>query len=162
MERADFDAQIWGLRLCMLRFAASILRTPQDIEDAVSSAVVLAYQSVGSLRKEESLKPWLLTITARCCYAQLKKGRRETPVEDIAPLCPPVELPDWEGTLLEALRALPADYAQTLALYYCEGLRTEEIARVLAISRSGVSMRLKRGRGMLKAWLEHGQGGNGT
>ncbi|NCB05903.1 MAG: sigma-70 family RNA polymerase sigma factor [Clostridia bacterium] len=154
MERETLDRLIWDLRLSMLRLAGAILRQPQDIEDAVSSAVVLAYQNLDALRKDECLKPWLLSITARCCYAQLRGKKREQPMEITEAMAQTELLPEWKGTLYEALQDLPPAIAQTLILHYFEGMSTAQIASVLHLSRTGVSMRLIRGRAMMRDWLE--------
>lgn len=151
MEREAFDQQLWELRVAMLRVAGSILKQPQDVEDAVSAAVVLAYQRRDALRSDESLKPWLMTITVRCCYRQLEKARREQPVEQPEP--PPIFPSQWQGTLYEGLQALPPSLREALTLYYFEGMDTAQIARILSLSRTGVSMRLLRGRKLMKAWL---------
>ena len=40
----------------MYKFALYMTRHPQDAEDAVSETVVTAYEYIGRLRKEESLR----------------------------------------------------------------------------------------------------------
>lgn len=154
MERETLDRLIWDLRFSMLRLAGSILSQPQDIEDAVSSAVVLAYQNVDKLRKDECLKPWLLSITARCCYARLRERKREQPMEITDAMVQTELWSEWKGTLYEAFLNLPPPIAQTLTLHYLEGMSTARIANVLHLSRTGVSMRLIRGRAMMRDWLE--------
>lgn len=140
------------MRVSLLRLAGSIVRTSQDAEDAVSAAMVTAYQKIDTLRRDERLRPWMLTITARCCYDLLRKNRRERPMaqvpEPAATLFTPGE------TLYETLLELPPHLSQVLTLYYYEGFSTAEIAAVLGMGRTAVSMRLTHGRKLLKDKLE--------
>ena len=142
VEQEELGKRIWEMRVSLIRLAMSIVRTPQDAEDAVSAAIVSALQRAETLRNPEKLSAWMLTITARCCYDQLRKAKRETPVEQVEP--PPLLSP--QETLYDTL----------LTLYYYEDMTTGEIARVLDIGRPAVSMRLRRGRKMLKELLEEG------
>ena len=137
MNRTELDEAIWALHVPMLRLASSILRHPQNAEDAVSQSVVTAYQKIDSLRNPDAFKPWMMKITARCCYDFLRRGKRELPSAD------PIKL-----------QQLSAGQARVLTLYYYEGFSTEEIAHILGIPRTTVSMRMSRGRAKLKTMIE--------
>lgn len=116
----------------------------QDAEDAVSAAVVKAYQKADTLRKEERLKPWMMKITVRCCYDQLRKSKREQLSDNLELFDQPVFTTQDE--LYGLLGELPADLRQPLILRYYENMPVGEIAHVLGLARPAVSMRLKRGR----------------
>lgn len=64
----------------------------------------------------------------------------------------------WENAeqekLYSALRKLPLKYAQIIHLYYFEDMKAKDIADLLHISESAASTRLKRGRDMLKKFME--------
>jgi len=153
MDRAELDEAVWTLHVPLLRLAMSILRHPQNAEDAVSQAVVTAYTKLDTLRNPEALRPWLMKITARCCYDQLRRRRREVLSDTVPEVALPFEEP-LEGTLFARLRQLPDGQAQVLLLYYYESFSTAEIGSILGLSRPTVSMRLKRGRARLREWLE--------
>lgn len=152
MEREQLTQAIWEMHVPMLRLAMSILRHTQNAEDAVSQAVVSAYSRCGTLRNPEALKPWLMKITARCCYDLLRRRKREVLMESIPPPAAVFEEPLGD-TLFDKLQELPNGQAQVLLLYYYDGFSTAEIAAVLGLSRPGVSMRLKRGRERLREQL---------
>lgn len=152
MEREQLTQAIWEMHVPMLRLAMSILRHTQNAEDAVSQAVVSAYARCGTLRNPEALKPWLMKITARCCYDLLRRRKREVLMESIPPPAAVFEEPLGD-TLFDKLQELPNGQAQVLLLYYYDGFSTAEIAAVLGLSRPGVSMRLKRGRERLREQL---------
>lgn len=150
MERQQLGERLWDLRANLLRLALSITQNAHDAEDAVSAAMVKALQQAEALRKPDCLKPWAMRITARCCYDQLRRRKRETPVECV----PETPVLQSDGELYGLLLSLPAIYAQVLILYYYEGFSTQEMAAVLRLPRPAVSMRLSRGRKMLKDCLE--------
>ena len=45
MDREELGRQAWEMRAALLRLAMSILKRPQDAEDAVSDAIVRAFWS---------------------------------------------------------------------------------------------------------------------
>ena len=154
MKRIELDEAIWALHVPMLRLALSILRHPQNAEDAVSQAVLTAYQKIGTLRNDDAFKPWMMQITARCCYTMLRRRKREVLSAEPVPLTTGVFVEPLQDTLLSRLQQLSAGQAQVLTLYYYEGYSTEEIARILHLPRTTVSMRMSRGRSKLKALIE--------
>lgn len=151
MTRQQLDEQLWAHRVAMLRLAMSILRHPQNAEDAVSAAILLAYLKADSLRNVEKCKPWLMRITANCCYDLLRKQKRESPalMEEAAVL---FELP--QDSLFERVMQLPPELSQVLILYYYENFSTAEIARTLGLAPPSVRMRLTRGRRGLRQMLD--------
>lgn len=152
MEREQLAEAIWELHVPLLRLAMSILRHPQNAEDAVSQAVLSAYAKCDMLRNPAALKPWLMKITARCCYDLLRRKKRELLMETVPQPLAVFEEPLGD-TLFDRLQELPNGQAQVLLLYYYEGFSTAEIAAVLGLTRPGVSMRLKRGRERLRELL---------
>ena len=154
MTRPQLDEKIWELHVSLLRLALSILRHPQNAEDAVSAAVITAYQKLDTLRDDHALKSWLMRITARCCYDQLRKSKREILYDELVETGETLFIEPLEETLYAKLRQLPEGQAQVLVLYYYEGYSTAEIAQILGLPRPAVSMRMTRGRARLKAMLE--------
>ena len=152
MNRTQLNEAIWAQHVPMLRLAMSILRHTQNAEDAVSQAVVSAYQKAHTLRDDAAVKPWLLTITARCCYDLLRRARRECLMDEMPEAYSPF-LEPLGSTVFAKLSQLPSNQAQVLTLYYYENFSTEEIAQVLGIPRATVSMRMSRGRRKLKELL---------
>lgn len=154
MNRVEMDEAVWEMHVPMLRLAMSILRHPQNAEDAVSQAVVAAYQKIGTLRNPDAFRPWLMKITARCCYDYLRRRKRE--ILSAEPVSPEIGvfIEPMEDTLYASLSRLPDGQSQVLTLYYYEGFSTEEIARILGIPRTTVSMRMTRGRAKLKTMIE--------
>ena len=59
-----------------------------------------------------------------------------------------------ENVLLEAVRALPEQYAAPLYLHYYAGYSLKEIGRLLGLPAATVGTRLSRGRAKLKTILQ--------
>jgi len=154
MLRTDLEQMLWEHRVPMMRLAMSILRHPQDAEDAVSSAIVQAFRSLDSLRNAERFKPWVMRITANACYDMLRKRKREQEYLYQAQWTQELfERPAEEG-LLPLLMQLPKGMAQVLILYYYENFATAEIAHILRVPAATVRMRLTRGRRQLRDMME--------
>ena len=51
----------------LYRFALCMMHHPQDAEDAVSEAVLSAYENIHKLRKEEAFRSWIFQILANVC-----------------------------------------------------------------------------------------------
>ena len=156
MDRRMLDEQLWEMRVPMMRLAWSILRHAQNAEDAVSGAMVRAYQKIDTLQDEKALRNWLMRITANACYDPLRKQKREklwTQQQDASLLFASPQ----ENMLLEMIGLLPGATAEVITLYYYENFSTAEIAQVLGISGATVRMRLSRGRKQLARMMQEGE-----
>jgi len=153
MTRERLYEQLWEHRVSMLRLAWSILRHDQNAEDAVSTAILQACSKADALRDENALKPWLMRITANCCYDLLRRAKRERihleSMENSG-----LFISGYEGSLLEVVSCLPAETAQVLTLFYYENFSTAEIAHVLGWTGAAVRVRLLRGRRQLRRLIE--------
>ena len=154
MNREQAAQAIVEHRISMLRLALSILRRGADAEDAVSEASLRALDQCAALREAEKAKKWMLTITARVSYDILRRRKREAPVAEL----PDIPVLEWEGESLWNVirRGLPGGYAQVLVLYYYEGYSAKEIAAMLHLPIGTVTMRLSRGRTLLRDVLTKG------
>ena len=59
-----------------------------------------------------------------------------------------------EQSMFAAINRLPDTYSTALYLHYYEGYSFKEIAKMLHLSVSAVSMRISRGRDQLKEFLK--------
>lgn len=134
----------------MYRVALSMLRSPQDAEDAVSAAVEAAWNRLDRLRDVDALPAYLMRCTVNACHRVLRRRKRETPVEDMAPLMSKSQ--DRAG-IWEYLDSLPEKYRLPLILRYAEDMTVTEVARSLRMTRSGASSRIQRGLRILREQL---------
>ena len=61
----------------LYRYALCLMKNPQEAEDAVSEAVVAAYENIHKLKKEEAFRSWIFTILTNKCKKRLKKALKE-------------------------------------------------------------------------------------
>ena len=148
-----FAAAVTEHRRAMYRAARALLSSDADAEDAVSEAVLRAWQAFGRLRDEQSLKGWLIKITVNCAYEHRRKSARVTYTDDLEPLAGGAE-DRHDFTLWDAVCRLPADYRVATVLYYYEDMTTAEIAKALGVREGTVRSRLSRARSRLRTLLE--------
>ena len=133
----------------LYRFALCMLRHPQEAEDAVSEAVIAAYENITSLRKESSFKSWIFTILNNACRRALTKRSRERKITDDADTYPGVAAgaePDYaqREDIRRALELLDEEERMIVAFSVFGGYRSEEIAEMLNKNASSVRSRKKR------------------
>ena len=61
----------------LYRFALCLMKNKQDAEDAVSEAVIKAYENIWKLKDEKAFKSWIFTITANTCKMRLKDSAKK-------------------------------------------------------------------------------------
>ncbi len=136
-----------------------ILRDPHAAEDAFQATFLLLVRKAGSVRKRESVGPWLYGVARRVALeARGAASRRPVP----APLDPEVpgvddhdglERDELHAALHEELGRLPEKYRAPIVLCYIEGLPHEAVARQLGWPLGTVRTRIARGRDLLGARL---------
>ena len=133
--------------LDVVRLAFSYVKSQEDSMD-IAQNVFLKLISSNAVLFPGSEKSWLLTVTANECRNHLKKYR---PAEELSESIPADEK---DREVWHLLDTLSPDNRAVIQLHYYDGYSVEEIAKILHISRSGVSMRLSRARKKLKKVLE--------
>jgi RNA polymerase sigma factor (sigma-70 family) len=140
----------------VLGVCGRILRDPHAAEDAFQATFLLLARKAGSVRKQESVGPWLYGVARRVALeARGVASRRPMPVR-LDPDGPGVE-DDEDGleraelyaALHEELGRLPEKYRAPLVLCYVEGLTHEAAARQLGWPLGTVRVRIARGRDLL-------------
>ena len=130
-----------------------ILGNSADSEDAMSEAVLRAFEHRDRLKKRESFRAWFMRILRNEAYNTLRKRRRLTPVEEL----PEREAPDADSAgrldLKAALAELTEDQRTALLLQQ-EGYALEEIAEPLDVPVGTVKSRVSRAKKTLRTLLE--------
>lgn len=131
------------------RIALSYLRSRQEAEDTVQ-AVFLKLLEGKAAPHEGKERAYLTKTTANYCKNILRSAKQyvDTPLEELALLAPPEE-----RELFLAIMELPEKYRNVMTLHYLEGYAFREIAQILHIGPSAVSMRLLRAKDILKQEL---------
>lgn len=135
----------------LLRLACTRLDNPADAEDVVQEVFLKLLTARPAFRDAEHEKAWLIRTTLHWA-ADLRKAaaRRNVPLEE-AQLA---AVPEPDGQLLAAVRALPEKYGAVIHLHYYEGYSLKEIGKLLGLPTATVGTRLARGRKRLRQSLK--------
>jgi RNA polymerase sigma-70 factor (ECF subfamily) len=133
----------------LFRFAYWLTRDRAQAEDVVQEALLRGWRAFPRLRERAAAKAWLFAIVRNEFRRSL--GAAGPLAESLDGLEIADERQDLAGLeMREALHALPASYAEPLALQVLGGLDCAEIARTLGTTEGAVMTRLTRARQALK------------
>lgn len=134
----------------LYRFALYMTRHTQDAEDAVSEAVISAFENLNRLKKEESFKSWMFTILGNQCKQMLKKEQKENLKRiETEPEKGGAE-PDYAQwhDVRRAFAELDEDERMIVAFSVFGGYRSEEIARMM--DKNAATVRSRKSRALEK------------
>jgi len=144
-----------------VRYAAQMLGSREDAEEALQDALVRAYRSLVNCEDPERFGAWLFQILVnRCRTAGARRGRREKTFvrDEIALMSAASEHPADQGALREeiyrALDGLDVEQREAFLLKHVEGLSYEEISEMTGTGVSALKMRVKRACNRLKVSLQ--------
>ena len=155
MTEFEFERQVTALTQQMYRVSASLLRSPQDRQDAVQECVWKAWRKLPQLRDESLFRPWIMRILVNECKRMHRAHWREVPTEEIE-----VEQTDGvdsrlrDEALHSAVMQLPEKLRLTVTLHYIDGFSMRETAHILHCPEGTVKQRLHRARTALRTLLE--------
>lgn len=135
----------------MYRLALSILKNNHDAEDALSEAIIKAYENLAGLRSKDKFKPWIMTILVNVAKNMIAKNSRMQLIDDVTII--KEEAIEFENDIWDSVRSLGEQHMQIVILYYYDGFSTREIAKILQVSEGTVKSRLSRARQHLKQLL---------
>lgn len=140
----------------MQYFSKDMYRTAMAIlgntEDVIQDTILTCWQKLETLREERYFKTWMTKILMNKCYDLKKQQISQIPLEECENLSS--SSCDKSDDFNELLAQLDEKYRLPLVLFYGEGYKTAEIARILDIPKSTVQTRLARGREKLAMYLE--------
>ena len=155
MTEFEFEQQVTALTQQMYRVSASLLRSPQDRQDAVQECVWKAWRKLPQLCDESLFKAWIMRILVNECKRMHRAHWREVAVEEIE-----IEQPDGvdnrlrDEVLHSAVMQLPEKLRLAVTLFYIDGFSMRETAQILRCPEGTVKQRLHRARTALRILLE--------
>ena len=149
IDERTFVEQVQAHERTLYRTAFSIMGKDQDSLDAVQNALTKAWAHRHRVNPE-AFRPWLLRIVINECYSMRRKAKRETLVEEVAPVS---FQPPPDPFLKNALDRLPDSLRLPVLLHYMEGFSVKEIAGMLKIPAGTVKWRMSKARGLLRVAL---------
>lgn len=151
IQKEVFAELVRENKVPMYRLAYGILRNQMDAEDAVSEAVVKAFERLNSLRDPEKFKPWIMQIVANEARKLYGKKKRVDLVEDASEM--KLYHEDTKNELWDIVVRLDEKSRAVVILFYYEQLSLKEIGGVLDISEGTVKSRLFRAKEKLRVLL---------
>ena len=153
ISRDAFAQEVRALTDTAYAVTYLILGNSADCEDAMSAAILRAFEGRGQLKKRESFRAWFLQILRHEAYTLLRTRRRLMPVEEM----PEAAAPDRDDAgrldLQEALTEL-TEAQRTALLLQQEGYDLSEIGQILDVPVGTVKSRISRAKQTLRTLLE--------
>lgn len=142
----------------MYYFALYMMKNPQDAEDAVSEAVMAAYQNIHKLNCAEAFRSWIFKILSNTCKKKLIKRSRKEKHEAVRELREE-ESSDWEfpqeaQDVRDAWETLTEEERHIVALSVFGGYNSQEIGELFQINANTVRSKRSRALGKMKALLQ--------
>jgi RNA polymerase sigma-70 factor (ECF subfamily) len=134
-------------------YRLAFLRTKSaaDADDVLQEVFLRALRAKPDWNDREHQKAWFLRVTVNCSKSLLTSAwRRHTVAEDESLLSEMQTTTEVYAYVL----ALPVKYRTVVHLYYYEGYKVAEIAKMLGASENTVKSRLFRARDMLREQLK--------
>ena len=124
---------------------------PADADDLTQDVFEIALTRLPSLREDAAFPGWIVSIAR---HAAQDAARRRIPLTGVA-MDEVADSADVEERVeaqrsLEAIRALPEAYRETLLLRLVEGLTGPEIAERTGLAPGSVRVNLHRGMALLR------------
>ena len=141
----------------MYRFAYYYLGSSAAAEDAVSECVLLAFQKIGSLKKNSSFKTWIFKILRNCCNNALREKMKNINNVDIFSVQNLAADEKDENEILslrQALDKLSDEEREIVILYYCAGYSSKEIGEIMGLKDSTVRSKIMRSGEKLRTYLQ--------
>jgi RNA polymerase sigma factor (sigma-70 family) len=134
-----------------------------EAEDAVQEAFARAVAAGARFRRVDNPEAWLRTVSLNVIR---RRWRRARLFSSLSPrLATPADVPgisEDHVAVVDALRSLPFQQRETIALFYLADLSVQEIAATLNVADGTVKSRLARARtalaGMLQPTVEADRG----
>ena len=146
--------------------ALSILRRPEDAEEAAQDAFVKLFRARDQFDGTRALEPWLLRIAGNACRDKLRRRRsgelalsRSDDSDQLLELPDPRQQhgpsrPSIDHSVRSELEQLSDKIRLPLELKYLRGLTNQQIATSLGVSVSSVKVQLARGKDILASRLQ--------
>ncbi len=152
-----WETLINGFQQKVYSVAYYYLRNQQEAEDVTQETFIKVYRMLKTFNADGSaFQPWLLTIAKNSCVDRLRRLKTRQQYEAYPP---EVETEDEAGgpadrvnedqrrdLIYRAMDQVESEYREVLFFKHIQGLRNEDIARILALPVGTVKSRANRAR----------------
>ena len=150
-DAAQFSQMYAAVYQDLYRYALCMMKNPQDAEDAVSDAVLAAFENIGKLKNPDAFRSWIFTITANICRKKLKAiSKKQENVTEVTETLAEDQSQDW-GVSIDVQNAffiLTEEEQEIVGLSVFGGYNSKEIGAILSVNPK--TIRSKRSRALEK------------
>jgi RNA polymerase sigma factor (sigma-70 family) len=130
-----------------------------DAEDVFQEVFARTYEHLGTLRADESIRPWIGQLTRRLAIDRLRVASREQPgaeaLEQVEGRADSeLERIELALAVREAMATLPDHCQEILDRFFAVGQSYQEIAAALELPMGTIASRISRCLARLRALLE--------
>lgn len=155
MKEEEFATAVKEYSNEFYRYALALTKNAADAQDAVSEAVLRAYEHRHALKDKTKFKMWMTRILVNTTRTMLRKRERFVPVENVYETGEPVvEQENLSDELWETVLELEPEYREIALLYYYAEFSLKDISKILWLPLGTVKSRLSRAREQLKKLID--------
>lgn len=130
----------------LYRVAFSILKTEDEIYDAISSTTVIVFEKINTLKNEEFFKTWMTRILINECYKIYNQNKKIIYLENCNKQEEAYNDKYVDFEMRNLVKNLDRDLREVVILYYFEEFSVKEISKIVKIPEGTVKSRLSRAR----------------
>ncbi len=148
----------------ILRYGKRFLFSHENIEDAVQTIFIKAYQNINSFNVNKKFSPWIYRIAHNHFINIIKRTKREPflffdadvifSFSNKKSILSEIEKTEEKKEIEKCLEKINIKYREPIILYYFEDKSYKDISDILKIPISTVGVRLKRGLVQIKKYYE--------
>lgn len=149
-DKQAFNELIEEHKFKIYKTAKSILKSEDDICDAIQDSLIRAYKGISKLEHNEYFTTWIIRIVINKCYDIAKKNNEKNKKIINISEAKDYELQTYddynEFELDKILNKLDADLKEITVMFYYDDISVKDISKVLDIPQGTVKSRLARAR----------------
>ena len=140
----------------MYRVAFSILKTEEEISDAISNTTVIVFEKMHTLKNAEFFKTWLIRILINECNKiyKMKKYKREDSYETVGSTLVSPDKTEEQINFKFICDKLSEEDGTIILLYYMEKYTDREIGEILNMKENTVRTKRNRIKNKIKKFYE--------
>lgn len=137
------------------KLAYLYMKNEQDALDALQDTIIILYENIHRLKKDEAFYSWSKTILVNCCKKLLKKNRKIVSLDTVREEAYEEYFDNKNEQIIlqKHLLTLKEKYQEVIKLHYFLDLDNETIAKIINVPVGTVKSRLFNGIKKLKESL---------
>ena len=151
----EMERLVYQYGTSMLRTCCCYLRDESAAQDAVQDSFVKICRAYPGFEDPAREKAWVMRVTVNTCRDALRSPwlHRVTLVDQYPPTAADPDTPIEYGQLFSEIQKLRPKLREVVLLRYYHDFSVKEIAQMLHLTSSAVSMRLARAESALQTAL---------